>query len=71
MALMGIDNEQSGSWSQAFYLGSVTRIEEDRTIAKSLTIKSNHLPKTDLIKSIQYEEGRFDFHATAYGGKCD
>ncbi len=47
------------------------RLEEIRTIAKSHGIKPNKLSKTELIKSIQTDEGSFDCFATAYDGVCD
>ncbi|MDO8262736.1 MAG: SAP domain-containing protein [Gallionella sp.] len=47
------------------------KLEEVRTIAKSHSIKHNHLSKTDLIKMIQTAEGNFDCFATAYDGECD
>lgn len=47
------------------------KIEEVRSIAKSQGIHPGKLSKTDLIKSIQIEEGNFDCFATAYAGECD
>lgn len=47
------------------------KMEEIRSIAKSHSIKSAHLSKIVLIKSIQAEEGNFNCFATAYGGECD
>lgn len=47
------------------------KIEEVRSIAKARGIKPNHLPKTELIKSIQTSEGNFSCFATAYSGECD
>lgn len=46
-------------------------LEQVRTIAKSHGINPGKLSKTDLIKSIQTEEGNFDCFATAYAGECD
>lgn len=47
------------------------KLEEIRSIAKSHGIKLNKLSKTELIKSIQTDEGNFDCFATAYDGVCD
>lgn len=47
------------------------KMEEVRSLAKALNIKSAHLSKAELIKSIQTEEGNFDCFATAAGGDCD
>jgi hypothetical protein len=47
------------------------KLENVRSIAKSHSIKPNHLSKTELIKAIQTEEGNFACFATAYGGECD
>lgn len=47
------------------------KMEEVRSIAKAHHIKSAHISKRDLIKSIQIDEGNFDCFATAYSGECD
>lgn len=47
------------------------KLEDVRTIAKSHSIKPDKLSKTELIKTIQAEEGNFDCYSTAYGGECD
>lgn len=47
------------------------KLEEIRSIAKAHGIKPNKLSKTELIKSIQTDEGNFDCFATAYDGVCD
>jgi hypothetical protein len=47
------------------------KIEEIRGIAKSHSISPGKLSKTELIKSIQINEGNFDCFSTAYGGECD
>ncbi len=47
------------------------KMEEVRSIAKSHSIKPEHLSKTELIRTIQAEEGNFDCFATAYDGECD
>ena len=47
------------------------KMEQVRSIAKSQGINPGKLPKTELIKSIQTEEGNFDCFATAYAGECD
>lgn len=46
-------------------------LEEVRSIAKSHGVKPGHLPKVDLIRTIQTKEGNFDCFATAYSGECD
>jgi hypothetical protein len=47
------------------------KIEEVRSIAKSQGINPGKLSKTELIRSIQMEEGNFDCFASAYAGECD
>lgn len=47
------------------------KLENVRTIAKSHSIKPNHLSKTELIKAIQTDEGNFDCFASAYNGECN
>ena len=47
------------------------KLEEIRSIAKSHSINPGKLSKTELIKSIQTDEGNFDCFATAYDGVCD
>jgi hypothetical protein len=47
------------------------KIEEICTIAKSHSINPSKLSKTELIKSIQTNEGNYDCFSTAYGGACD
>lgn len=47
------------------------KLEEVRSIAKSHSINPNHLSKSELIRTIQTEEGNFDCFATAYDGECD
>lgn len=47
------------------------KMEEVRSIAKSQGLNPGKLSKTELIKSIQMEEGNFDCFATAYAGECD
>lgn len=47
------------------------KMEEVRSIAKSHSINPGKHSKTELIKSIQVEEGNFDCYSTAYGGECD
>jgi len=46
-------------------------IDQVRNIAKQRNIKSNHLSKSDLIRTIQSEEGNFNCFATAHNGECD
>jgi hypothetical protein len=52
-------------------LETIMKLEEIRSIAKSHSIKTGHLPKAALIKAIQTGEGNFDCFATAYSGECD
>lgn len=47
------------------------KLEQLRGIAKSRGIHPGRLSKTELVKSIQMQEGDFDCFATAYGGECD
>jgi hypothetical protein len=47
------------------------KLDQVRTIAKSLGIHPGKLSKTGLIKSIQTGEGNFDCFSTAYGGECN
>lgn len=47
------------------------KMEEVRRIAKSNGINPGRLTKTELIKSIQANEGNFDCYGTANGGGCD
>lgn len=47
------------------------KIAEVRGIAQSQNIDPGDLSKTELIKSIQINEGNFDCYATAYAGECD
>ena len=46
-------------------------MEEVRGIAKSQGINPGKLSKTELIRSIQAEEGNFDCFASAYARECD
>jgi hypothetical protein len=41
------------------------KLEEIRSIARSHSIKPSRLSKSELIKTIQSEEGNFDCFATA------
>lgn len=47
------------------------KIAEIRSIAKSQGMDPGKLSKTELIKSIQTNEGNFDCFGTAYAGECD
>lgn len=47
------------------------KLADVRSIAKSHSIKPEHLSKAELIKAVQREEGNFDCFATAYDGVCD
>lgn len=46
-------------------------IEEVRSIAKKRSIKIGKLSKTELIKTIQSEEGNFSCYGSALNGECD
>lgn len=47
------------------------KMEEVREIAKSRSIKTGKLAKTELIRMIQAEEGNFACFSTASSGECD
>jgi len=47
------------------------KLDNIRTLAKSISINPGKLSKTELIRKIQLEEGNFDCFATAHGGECD
>lgn len=47
------------------------KIQEIRAIAKVRGIKFAKLSKTDLIRTIQREEGNFPCFGAAVGGSCD
>lgn len=47
------------------------KLEQVRSIAKSRGLHPGKLSKTELVKSIQIQEGNFDCFATAYDGECD
>jgi len=47
------------------------KLEEVRAIARSHSIKPDHLSKTELIKAIQIGEGNFDCFGSAVDGECD
>lgn len=47
------------------------KIDDVRAIARSRSIKPDHLSKAELIKTIQVEEGNFDCFGSAYDGVCD
>jgi len=42
-----------------------------REIAKQRGVPSGKLSKTELVRSLQQEEGNFDCFAKAYDGYCD
>jgi hypothetical protein len=46
------------------------KLEDVRSIAISRGIRPGNHSKTELIRSLQAEEGNFDCFATAYGGVC-
>jgi hypothetical protein len=50
---------------------AIMKLEEIRTIAKSLRIKPSNLSKTELIRKTQAKEGNFDCYATASNRECD
>lgn len=47
------------------------KLEEVRSVAQLHGIKPGHLPKSELIRSIQRAEGNFACFATAAHGECD
>ena len=47
------------------------KLQDIRTIARHLHIKSNGQSKTDLIRTIQLQEGNFDCYGSASSGECD
>jgi hypothetical protein len=47
------------------------KMEEVRSIAKSRNINIGKLSKSELIKSIQTDEGSFNCFGTAASGACD
>ncbi len=46
-------------------------IDAVRSIAQDKCIDPGSLSKTELIRSIQTQEGNFDCFASAVGGECD
>ena len=46
-------------------------MKEIREIAKSQGVKPGKLPKTELIRAIQLEEGNYDCFATDYITSCN
>ena len=47
------------------------QMQDIRTIAKDIGIKTSKLSKVDLVRSIQTAEGNFSCFATAIEGDCD
>ena len=47
------------------------KLEDVRNIAKTRGVHPGKHSKTELIKTLQAEEGNFDCFATAYNGECD
>lgn len=47
------------------------KIDEIRTLAKNIGIKTGKLNKTQLVRSIQLQEGNFDCFGTATTGNCN
>jgi len=47
------------------------QMQDIRTIAKDIGIKTSRLSKVDLVRSIQIAEGNFNCFATAIEGDCD
>ena len=47
------------------------KLEDVRSIARSHSLKPDHLSNTELIRTIQTVEGNFDCYATACDGECD
>jgi len=46
-------------------------MQEIRAIAKSHKVDITGMPKIDIIRTVQREEGNFECFATAYDGVCD
>jgi hypothetical protein len=46
-------------------------VQEIRQIATQIGVKPGKLDKTNLVKTIQRQEGNFDCFATAYDNECD
>lgn len=47
------------------------QMQDIRTIAKTLEIKSSRMGKAELIRAIQRQEGNFDCFGSASNGHCD
>ena len=47
------------------------QMQEIRTIAKNIGIKTSRQSKVELVRSIQVAEGNFNCFATAENGICD
>ncbi|MFA6016062.1 MAG: SAP domain-containing protein [Gallionellaceae bacterium] len=47
------------------------KLDQIRSIAKSLNLTPGKLGKADLIRSIQSREGNFDCYASAVNGECN
>lgn len=47
------------------------QMQEIRTIAKDIGVKTSRQTKVDLVRSIQTAEGNFGCFATATDGVCD
>lgn len=47
------------------------KLQDIRTIARQLHVKTNGQSKTDLIRTIQQQEGNFDCYGSACNGECD
>ena len=47
------------------------QMQEIRTIAKDIGLKTSRVSKVDLVRSIQSAEGNFKCFATAADGVCD
>lgn len=47
------------------------KLQDIRTIARQLHVKANGQSKTDLIRTIQQQEGNFDCYGSASNGECD
>ena len=47
------------------------QMQEIRTIAKNIGIKTSRQSKVELVRSIQVAEGNFNCFATAQNGVCD
>jgi hypothetical protein len=69
MVLNGLNDHNT--YNELITEESIMKLGDVRSIAKSHSIKPDHLSKAELIKAIQTEEGNFACFATASSGECD